>query len=127
MVHFCQGLGEDEGCYSLMGRKAHGTVIRAGQGLCLPQSPQSLKGRSKWEIGQGLVLSLYSPGQSISLKKEPQAPSVMAVAIPFYSKMSLVLRCFLLAGPEERPVPEAKMLSYLWKLNKGGRGRKNTH
>lgn len=107
-----------------MGRKAHGMVIREGQGLSLPQSPQSLKGRSKWEVGQGLVLSLYSPGQSVM--KEFQAPSVMAVAIPFYSKMPLALCCFLLMGPEECPVPEAKMASYLWKLNKGREGAGGT-
>lgn len=58
--------------------------------------------------------------------KDSQAPSGMAAVIPFYSKMPLVLRCFLLAEPEERPVPEAKMPSYLWKLKKGGRGREHT-
>lgn len=62
----------------------------------------------------------------MSLTKESQAPSVMAAAIPFYSKMPLVLCCFLLAGPEERPVPGAKMPSYLWKLKKGGKGQR-TH
>lgn len=44
-------------------------IIGGGQGLGLDQSPDPLKGEASGKLAQGLVLSLFHPGQS-SLVKE---------------------------------------------------------